>query len=72
MWPQTEIPDLHQLERLSLKEVMRPDNDQSFQRHCFTAVSDNTRPALSKTFQDLGFFCDVNQIVTVASTVFVK
>ena len=56
MWPQTEIQDLHQLERLSLKEVMRPGKDQSFQRHCFTAVSDNTRPALSKTFQDFGFF----------------
>ena len=72
MWPQTEIQDLHQLERFSLKEVMRPGNDQSFQSHFFTAVSDNTRPALSKTFQDFGFFCDVNQIVTVASTVFVK
>ena len=32
-----------------------------------TAVSDNTRPALSKTFQDLGFFFDVNQTVTIAS-----
>ena len=31
-----------------------------------------TRPALSKTFQDFGFFCDVNQTVPVASTVFVK
>ena len=30
------------------------------------------RPALSKTFQDFGFFCDVNQTVPVASTVFVK
>ena len=37
-----------------------------------TAVSDNTRPALSKTFQDFGFFYDVNQTVTIASTVFVK
>ena len=37
-----------------------------------TAVSDNTPPTLSKTFQDFGFFCDVNQTVTVASTVFVK
>ena len=37
-----------------------------------TAVSDNTRPALSKTFQDSGFFYDVNQTVTIASTVFVK
>ena len=72
MWPQTEIQDLHQLERFSLKEVMRPGNDQSFQSHFFTAVSDNTRPALSKTFQDFGFFSDVNQIVTVASTMFVK
>ena len=35
MWPQTEIQDLPQLERLSLKEVMRPDDDQIFQRHCF-------------------------------------
>ena len=34
-----------------------------------TAVSDNTRPALSKTFQGFGFFYDVNQIVTIASTV---
>ena len=72
MRPRTEIQDLHQLERLSLKEVMRPGNGQSFQSHCFTAVSDNTRAALSKTFQDFGVFCDVNQIVSVASTVFVK
>ena len=33
----------------------------------FTAVLDNTRPALSKTFQDIGFFFDVNQTVTMAS-----
>ena len=32
------------------------------------AVSDNTRPALSKTFQDFGFFFDVNQTVTIASS----
>ena len=38
----------------------------------FTAVLNNTRPALSKAFQDFGFFCDVNQTVTLASTVFVK
>ena len=31
-----------------------------------------TRPALSKTFQDLGFFCDVNQTVPVTPTEFVK
>ena len=31
-----------------------------------------TGPALSKTFQDFWFFCDVNQTVPVASTVFVK
>ena len=31
-----------------------------------TAVSDNTLPALSKTFQDFGFFFDVNQNVTMA------
>ena len=37
-----------------------------------TAVSDNTRPALSKAFEDFGFFYDVNQTVTIASTVFVK
>ena len=37
-----------------------------------TAVSDNTRPALSETFQDFGFFYDVNQTVTIASTVFVE
>ena len=56
MWPQTDrVQDLPQLERLSLKEVMRPDNDQSFQRHSFKAVSDNTRPTLSKTFRILGF-----------------
>ena len=39
--------------------------------HCLrktflTAVSDNMRPALSKTFQDFGFFFDVNQTVTIA------
>ena len=28
---------------------------------CFTAVSDNTRPAMSKTSLDFGFFCDVSQ-----------
>ena len=33
----------------------------------FTAVSDNTRPASSKTFQDFGFLFDVNQTVTIAS-----
>ena len=27
----------------------------------FTAVSDNTRPAMSKTSFDFGFFCDINQ-----------
>ena len=27
---------------------------------------------MSKTFQDFGFFCDVNQTVPVTSTVFVK
>ena len=32
-----------------------------------TAVSDNTRPALSKTFQDFGLFFDVNQTVSIAS-----
>ena len=37
-----------------------------------TAVSDNTRPALSKTFRDFGFFYDVNQTVTIASTMFVN
>ena len=37
-----------------------------------TAVSDNTQPALLKTFQDFGFFYDVNQTVTIASTMFVK
>ena len=37
-----------------------------------SAVWDNTPPTLSKTFQDFGFFSDVNQTVTVASTVFVK
>ena len=31
-----------------------------------TAVSANTRPALSKTFQDFGFFFDVNKTVTIA------
>ena len=33
----------------------------------FTAVLDSKRPALSKTFQDFGFFFDVNQTVTMAS-----
>ena len=28
---------------------------------CFTAVSDNMRPAMSKTSLDFGFFCDVSQ-----------
>ena len=32
-----------------------------------TAFPDNTRPALSKTFQDFGFFFDVNKTVTIAS-----
>ena len=32
----------------------------------FTAVSDNTPPVSSKTFQDFGFFFDVNQTVTIA------
>ena len=32
-----------------------------------TAVSDNAQPALSKTFQDFGFFFDVNKTVTIAS-----
>ena len=32
-----------------------------------TAVSDNTRPALSKTFQDFGFFFDVNKTVIVGT-----
>ena len=27
----------------------------------FRAVSDNTRPAMSKTSLDFGLFCDVNQ-----------
>ena len=33
---------------------------------------DKTLPTLSKTFQNFGFFYDVNQTATVASTVFVK
>ena len=37
--------------------------------HLFTPVSDKTRPALSETFQDFGFFFDVNQTVTIASNV---
>ena len=28
---------------------------------CFTAVSDNMQPAMSKTSLDFGFFCDVSQ-----------
>ena len=28
---------------------------------CFTAVSDNMRPAMSKMSLDFGFFCDVSQ-----------
>ena len=32
-----------------------------------TAVSDNTRPTWSKTFQDFGIFFDVNQTVTIGS-----
>ena len=37
------------------------------------AVSDNTRPALSKTFLVFWiFFCHVNQTVTIASTLSVK
>ena len=39
MWPQTEIQDLPQSERLSLKEVTRSDNDQSFQGHCLKQYS---------------------------------
>ena len=35
--------------------------------HLFTPVSDKTRPTLSETFQDFGFFFDVNQTVTIAS-----
>ena len=35
--------------------------------HLFTPVSEKTRPALSETFQDFGFFFDVNQTVTIAS-----
>ena len=33
----------------------------------FTAVSDNTRPTWSKTFQDFGIFFNVNQTVTIGS-----
>ena len=32
-----------------------------------TAVSDNTRPTWSKTFQDFGIFFDFNQTVTIGS-----
>ena len=28
---------------------------------CFTAVSDNMRPAMSETSLDFGFFYDINQ-----------
>ena len=37
---------------------------------CFTAVSDNTRPAMSKASLDFGFFCDVNQNLELAYKVF--
>ena len=37
------------------------------EQNCVTAVSDFTRPALSKTFQDFGYFFDVNQPVTIES-----
>ena len=33
-----------------------------------TVVLDNTRPALSKLFEDFGFFFDVNHAVTIASS----
>ena len=33
----------------------------------FTGVLDNMQPALSKTFQDFGFFFNINQTVTIAS-----
>ena len=36
----------------------------------FTAVSDNTRPTWSKTFQDFGIFFNVNQTVTIGTYVF--
>ena len=39
--------------------------------HLVTAVS-KTRNLRVKTFQVFGFFCDVNQTVTEASTLFVK
>ena len=34
--------------------------NESINKSAIAAVSNNTRPALSKTFQDFGFFCDVN------------
>ena len=37
---------------------------------CFTAVSDNTQPAMSKVSLDFGFFCNVNQNLELAYKVF--
>ena len=36
-------------------------NYRSTSHRRITAVSDNTRPVMSKTSLDFGFFCDVNQ-----------
>ena len=41
-----------------------------YEDSCFTAVSDNTRPAMSKTSLDFGFFCDVNQNLKLTYKVF--
>ena len=61
----------HLLERI-IEEVTEPNDWCAPMVPVVTAVSDNTRPALSKAFQYFRFYCDVNQTVTVASTVFVK
>ena len=41
-----------------------------YEDSCFTVVSDNTRPAMSKTSLDFGFFCDVNQNLKLTYKVF--
>ena len=50
--------------KYTVSSSLQPSAFSSSSSVQITAVTDNRRLTLSKTFQDFGFFCDVNQTVT--------
>ena len=50
--------------KYTVSSSLQPSAFSSSSSVQITAVTDNRRLTLSKTFQDFGFLCDVNQTVT--------